>query len=285
MPMRIAPFAYSSGISAADPLDQYLFRFRRALWGLPASEREQFVRLLRSDLLEEADCLGVQNASDMEAILARHDPPDSLARAIQAQQFRKALSWALAAAIPALAVFLWVFATPFLHVSSEEPFYYLKPWALEALKVFLIVYGQFLVRSLWAHRSEWQRLCIGTLFAFGGWSLLSFIQLGTADLMFVLPWAFVGFNIERMIHRKHWWLCILDALVFAVVLFLFNHGCNLIPAAPAMLPNGLYRAVLARPTINFPMVEMFSAIGIQAVLWAASQALFILRKRWALKAF
>lgn len=283
--MRIAPFAYSAGISSADPLDQYLFRFRRALWGLPASEREQFVRLLRSDLLEEADCLGVQNASDMEAVLARHDPPDSLARAIRAQQFRKALSWALGATIPALAVFLWVFATPFLHAASEEPFFYLRPWAINGLKVFLLVYGQFLVRSLWAHRSEWQRLCIGTLFAFGGWSLLCFLQLGVADLMFVLPWAFVGFNIERMIHRKRWWLCILDAVAFAVVLFLFNRACNAIPSSLVPLPGGAYRAVLARPTINFPMVEMLSAIGIQAALWAAFQALFILRKRWALKAF
>jgi len=271
--MRSAPFPGS----AAETVEGYLVRCRRALWGISATRREEILRELRADLLDEADC------AQLPDLLARRDPPERLARALRAEVYRGHLHRILLALIPAAAVFAWILlAQSQIHYDPEFTSR-TTVIAIQAGGALGLILAQFLVRRLWARQGEPMRLLLGTSFAFLIGLLIHQAAWGSFWLTDGLPWAYIGFAMERMVARRHWGIALVDALGFAALVTLLHWAYWFLPEpVPIPLAGGGFATSAMRPSMEiFPKNRMCLGLGTQMFLWAAFRISDVVRRRRA----
>jgi hypothetical protein len=283
--MRRATFPGSPGSAMTEAVEGYLASCSRALWGISPARREEILRELRADLMEEAEF----SANELEvtsscAFLARRDPPERLAQALRAEIYRGHLHRILMALIPAGAVFGWILLAQ-SQIPADPTFSGRNAVIMiQAVGSLGLVLAQFLVRRIWAQQGEPMRLLLGTSLGFLAGILIHQVAWGSFNLIEGLPWAYIGFAHERMVVRRHWGVALVDAIGFAILVILVHRAYFLLPEQVSVpLPGGGFSAVSSRPAAEtFPKNRMCLGLGTQMFLWAAFRFSDFMRRKRAL---
>lgn len=258
-------------------------RCRRALWGISRTRREEILREVRADLLDEAEFASAEAESvPLPDLLARRDPPESLARALRAEVYRGHLHRILLALIPGAAVFAWILLAQ-SQVRVDPDFADRSTvLAIQAGGALGLILAQFLVRGLWARQGEPMRLLLGTSFGFLLGLLIHQAAWGYFWLTDGLPWAYIGFAVERMVARRHWGIALVDALGFAALVTLVHWAYWLLPEPAVSLAGGGFHAAATLPSMEvFPKNRMCLGLGTQMFLWTAFRISDVVRRRRA----
>lgn len=271
--------------SSAEIVEGYVQRCRRALWGISAARREEFLRDLRADLLDEMDSAAdMAEPSRLPDLLARRDPPERLARALRTEIYQGHLHRLLLALIPAVAVFAWILLAQTQVQTDPDMLVSSNVIAIQAGGALGLIVAQFLVRRLWARHGEPIRLLLGTSFGFLVGCLVHWAAWGAFLVADGLPWAYIGFAVERMVARRHWGIALVDALGYAALVTLVHWAYQFLPpSAPAPGPGvGELELVVLRPSLQvFPVNRMCLGLGTQMFLWAAFRITVLVQRRRA----
>lgn len=274
-------------------LDRHLSEISQGLWALLPGYRRALLRDMRADLLDLAEDHGFQDEADLEAYLRTQPSPAMVARAIQREELDYAYWRILVALIPMFMAGLWSLLT------QPSPITKLTAHSLKQVLWFgCLTYLHFALRALWARQREPQRLLWGALFgALGGFVWFA-LRLDSWPDLLARPWllfnlvnqsgawvirgAFLGFMVERVASRRRWWVMVLDAPLFLLLLNVHAKMMHKIllarrrPAAPVVETiKGARRAmqppIQMAPTRPIPGHFLPVTIGLQAILWAGAR--------------
>lgn len=251
----------------SDPVGEYLRSLERLLWIITPRHRREFLRDIRTHLLDEVEELGLSGKELARHLAEAHPSPRALAREIRKAHFQDAASRCgdaiiLAVAVPAVFC-AWV------AFNSNGNFYWDYAYRHQLGRgVTILLLG--LLQSLWSGRKVGKRIAIAMGSGFVVGTFVSFGNYGMPNLDEATIGAFLGLALERVLSARNLLRLIFDpVLVIASLWGMETLSRHLVVRGP----------MAATPTITPPAFQVRHYLDWMIVLGALYIVRHILIRR------